>query len=113
MFTLFLEKIEGTNPASFQGVRMNDIPIVEDLVLVNIFRYDIDLVDGAMIGGLARRSVGKHDNTVRLLRYNSHICYAFDINVLFKAYHCPSCDTFFNRAPNLERNLTTCSETVI
>ena len=113
IFTLFLDKIGGTNPAGFQGIRMNDNPIVEELVLVNIFRYDIDLVDGAIIGGLARGSVRKHDNTVRLLRYNSHICYVSDINVLFKAYRCPSCDTFFNRAPNLERNLTTCNETVI
>ena len=34
------------------------------------------------------------------------------INVLFKPYRCPSCDTFSNRAPNLERHLPTCSERV-
>ena len=55
MFTLFLGKIGETNPASFQDVCMNDIPIVEDLVQVNIFLYDIDFDDGPMIGELARR----------------------------------------------------------
>ena len=81
---------------------MNDIPIVEDLVQMNNFLCDIDFVDRAMIGELARRSVVKHTSTVRLLRYTSHIFYVFDINVLFKAYCCPSCDTSFNRAPELE-----------
>ena len=110
LFTLFLE-INRTNPASFQGVCMNDILFVEDLVQVNIFLYDVDFVDGAMIGELARRSVGKHSNTVGLLRYNSPIRYVFDINEHFKAYRCPSCDTF-NTAPNLERHLTTFSDRV-
>ena len=109
--SLFLEKIRGTNLASFQGVCMNDIPIVEDLVQVNIFLYDIDFVDGAMIGELAR-SVGKHSDTVRLLCYSSHICYVFDIDVFFIAYRCPSCNTFLNRAQNLKRHLTNCSEGV-
>ena len=101
LFTLFLGKNRGTNPASFQGNCLNDILIVEDLVQVNIFPYDIDFDDGAMLGELARRSVSKHSNTVRLLRYYSHICYFFDMKVLFKAYRCPSCDTFFNRSSNL------------
>ena len=42
----------------------------------------------------------------------SHNCYVLDINVLFRAYRCPSCDTFLNRAPYLERHLITCSERV-
>ena len=112
IFTLFLQKIGRINAASFQGVCMDEIPIKEELVRMNIFLYYIDFVDAAMIGELARRSVGKHCNTVRLLRYNSQICYVFDINVLLKAYSCPTFDTFFNRAPNLERHLTTCSKRV-
>ena len=91
---------------------MGDRPIVEELVQVNIFPYDIDFVDWAMIGELARRSVGNHSNIVRLLRYNSHICYVFDINVLFEAYRCSSCGILSNSAPNLELQLTTSSERV-
>ena len=36
---------------------MNDIPIVEDLLTLNILLYDIDIVDGNIVGELARRSV--------------------------------------------------------
>ena len=35
-----------------------------------------------------------------------------NINAVFQAFRCPNCDTFFNRAFNLERHLTTCSKRV-
>ena len=91
---------------------MNDIPIVEYLLTLNILLYDIDIVDGNIIRELARRSVQKNDNTVRLLRYNNHICYVSNIKAVFQSFRCPNCDTFFNRTFNLERHLTTCSERV-
>ena len=91
---------------------MNDIPTVEDLLTLNIVLYDIDFVDGYIIGKLARRSVQKHGNTVRLLRYNNHICYVSNNNAVVQASRCPNCDIFFNRTFNLERHLTTCSERV-
>ena len=47
---------------------MNDIPIVENLLSLNILLYESDFVDGNIVGELARRSVQKHENTVRLLR---------------------------------------------
>ena len=96
----------------FQGVHMNDIPFVEDLLTLNIVLYDIDIVDGNIIGELARRSVQKYENTVRLLRYNNHICYVNNMNPVFQSFRCPNCDTFFNRTFNLERHLTICSERV-
>ena len=96
----------------FQGVHMNDIPIVKDLLNLNILLYDIDIVDGNIICELARRSVEKYENNVRLLRYNNHICYVNNINAVFQSFRCPNCDTFFNRTFNLERHLTTCSERV-
>ena len=74
--------------------------------------YDIDIVDGNIIGELARRSLQKYNNTVRLLRYNSHGCYVSNINAVFRAFRCPNCDTFFNRTFNLERHFTTFSERV-
>ena len=75
LFILFIDKMDGLNPNQFQGVHMNDIPIVEDLLTLNIVLYDIDYVDGNIIGKLARRSLQKYENTVRLLRYNNHINY--------------------------------------
>ena len=104
--------MDGLTPSQFQGVHMNDIPTVEDLLTLNILLYDIDIVDGNIIGELARRSMQKNNNTVRLLRYNVHICCVSNLNAVFQAFRCPNCDNFFNRAFNLERHLTTCSERV-
>ena len=112
IFNSFINKMDGLSPNQLKGVHMNDIPIVEDLLALNILLYDIDIVDGNIIGELARRSVQKYDNTVRLLRYNKHICYVSNINAVFQSFCCPNCDTFFNRTFNLERHLTTCSERV-
>ena len=65
-----------------------------------------------MTGELARRSVGKHCNTVRLLIYHSPICYVSNSNALFKAYRCLSCDHLINKVGNLERDWITCPERV-
>ena len=91
---------------------MNDIPIVEDLPTLNFLLYDIDMADGNIIGERERRSEQKYENTVRLLRYNNHICYVNNINSIYQSFRCPNCDTFLNRTFNLERHLTTCSERV-
>ena len=74
---------------------MNDIPIVEDLLTLNILLHDIYIVDGNIIVELARRCVQKYENTVRLLRYNNHICHVNNINAVFQSFRCPNCDTFF------------------
>ena len=47
-----------------------------------------------LIGELTRRGIAEFPDTVHLIRYNSQICYVYDIIVLFKAYLCPSCDFF-------------------
>ena len=102
--------MDGLSPNQFKVVHMNIIPIVEDLLTLNILLYDIDIVDGDIIGELAGRSVKEYDNTVRLLRYNNHIRYVSNINAVFQSSRCPKCDTFSSRTYNLERHLTTCSE---
>ena len=112
LFNLFINKMVGLSPNQFQGVHMIDIPTVEDLLTLNILLYDIDIVDGKIIGELARRCVQKYENTVRLLRYNNHVCYLNNFNAVLQVFRCSNCDTFFNRNFNLERHLTTCSERV-
>ena len=59
---------------------MNEIPMVEDLVVINLLLYGFDFVEGYIIGQFTRRSVQKHKNTIRLLRYNNHKCYVSNIN---------------------------------
>ena len=110
IFNLFLNNGEDGDVSNFQGVHLNGIPKVEDLLQLNIFLYDIDFVDGELIGELCRRSIQKYENSVKLLRYNNHICYVNNINVLFKAFRCTTCDTFFSKTGNLERHLVTSSD---
>ena len=112
LFNLFINKKDGLSPNQFQGVHMNDIPTVEDLLALNILLYVIDFVDGNIVGELASPSVQNYENIVRLLRYNNHRCYVNNINAVFQSFRCPNCDTFFSRTFNLERHLTTCSESV-
>ena len=47
--------MDGLSPIQFQGVHMNDIPTVDDLLTVNILLYDIDIVDGNIVGENARQ----------------------------------------------------------
>ena len=82
------------------------------MLQLNIFIYDIDFVDGELIGELARRSIEKIKKSVKILRYNNHICYVNNINALFKSFRCTTCDTFFSKTGNLERHLLTCSDCV-
>ena len=112
LFNLFLVNSTNPDPSKFQGVCMDDIPSVEDLVGINIFIYVIDLIDGAMVGELARRSIKKYEKNVQLIPYNSPICYVDNISALFKAFHCPTCDTYFQKTGNLELHLVRCSERV-
>ena len=112
IFNLFLNNCGEGDPSKFQGVHMTDIPKDEDLMQLNIFLYDIDFVDGELIGELCRRSIQKCEKGVKLLRYNNHICYVNNINALFKAFRCTTSDTFFSKTGNLERHLVTCSDLV-
>ena len=112
IFIIFIIKKVGLSVDQFRAVHTNDIPFVEDLLTLNLVLYDVDIVDGNIIGELVRRTLQKYNNTVRLLRYNNHICYVSNINAVFQAFRCPNCDTLFNRTFNLDRHLTTCSKRV-
>ena len=47
---------------------MNDIPIVENLLALNILMFDVDIVDGNNVGELGTQNVHKNEFTVRLLK---------------------------------------------
>ena len=101
VFNLFINNLDELSPNQCQGVHMNYIHTVADLLTLNILLYDIDMVDGNIMGELARRSAQKYENILRLLRYNNHICYVNNINAVVQSSRCPNCDTFFKRTFNL------------
>ena len=75
---------------------MTDNPKVEEMLQLNIFLYDIELVDGELIVELCR-SIQKYEKSVKILRYDNHICYVNNINALLKAFRCTACDTLFSK----------------
>ena len=111
-FNLFLNNNGEGDPSKFHGVHMTDIPKVEEMLQLNIFLYYIDFVDGELIGELCRSSIQKYEKSVKLLRFNNHICYVNNINALFKTFGCTTCETFFSKTGNLEQHLVSCSHRV-
>ena len=109
---LFLNNNEEGDVSTFQGVHLNDIPKVEDLLQLDIFLYHFDFVDGELIGELCRRSIQKYENIFKLSRYNNHTCYVNKVNALFKAFRCTTCDTISSKTGNLGRHLVTCSDCI-
>ena len=68
--------MEGLKVNPFQRVHLNNLLVVKEIVINSNLLYDIDIVNGNIIGALARQSLKKYkQNTVQLLRYNNHICY--------------------------------------
>ena len=46
------------------------------------------------------------------MRYNNHICYVDDINMFFKRFLCPNCDTFNSCAGNFHRQVKCCKDRI-
>ena len=111
IFKAFLEK-SGRDPKQFCGVFMDNLPIVEDAVEKNIFIYDIEIEDGDFLGNLARRSIGKYEKTVKLLRYNNHIIFVKNTDNFFKCFRFPTCDTVFNLSQNFNKQLLRCKDQI-
>ena len=57
LFNFFIKKMDELSAEQFQGVQLNNILFVEHLLFLNIVLYDIVILDGNIIGELARRSV--------------------------------------------------------
>ena len=92
------------HPSKFQSVHMTDIPKVEEMLQLNIFLYDIDFVDGELIGELARKSIQKFEKSAKPSRYNNHICYISNMNSFFKSFRYSTGDTIFSKPGNLDRH---------
>ena len=98
-FASFMSRMERLSPSQFQGVHMNDYPILEALLWIDNLLSDIKIVEGNILRELVWRSVQKHENNVRVLRYNNPICYMSNINAVFQSFRCPHCVTFSTEHP--------------
>ena len=109
-FISFRNILDVLSPNQFKRVHTNDIPVNDYLLTLNTLLYDIDLVDGNIIGGTHRQRVLNYGKTVEILRYNNHICSVSNKIAVFQSFRCPTCDNFCQRTLNFERNLTKCCE---
>ena len=107
-----LQNMEDVDADEWQSVFKYDIQTLDDLTEISIFLYDIGIVDVALVGELATRSIEKSFTTVRLLRYNNQFCYVSIINALLKTYRCPTRKQFNNRTGKPKIHLATCHERV-
>ena len=88
--------------ATFQGVCLNDKQTAEETLGINNILYDVDTVYEYFVCELVRWSLQKHSSTVRLLRYNSHIYYVANIQALFNALGCWTCECYFRQPIKLK-----------
>ena len=99
------------DPKHFRGVSVEDLPVVQEILQRDIFIYDFGIQEGEYAGELARRSIGRFDKTVKLLRFNNHIIHTNDIDS-FKCFRCPSCDTFSHKYDHFNQHLLRCKDRV-
>ena len=82
--------MSGYDLKNFCGASAEDLPVVKEIVERNIFIYDFDIQEGEYVGELARRSIGRFGQTVKLLRFNHHIVHRNDIDSCFESFQRPS-----------------------
>ena len=112
LFFAFLRET-GKDARNFRGVKMTEIPYVEQITKVNIQIYQVEKDnDDKLVGSLTRRSINCFDETVSLIQCGKHVCYVENINTVLSTFRCENCSKFFDRQNNLSRHLLTCSEKV-
>ena len=81
--------------AEFQGVTLESVNDIEELTELNINIYDMELDNEKLIVVLSHRSINEYSKSIKLLRYQNHICYTKDINAVFNPFHCDNCNNCF------------------
>ena len=74
------------SPHQTEGVHMNDIPVFEGLITLNIVLCDIDIVEENVIGEVARQKLQKCRKSELVLRKKNHIFYVIKIYALFQPF---------------------------
>ena len=101
-FHLYMKEKRKVESATFQGVCLNDKQTAEETLGINNILHDVDTVDGYFVDELVRWSLQNHSGTVSLLRYNSHNYYVANIQALFNAFRCWTCECYFCQPIKLE-----------
>ena len=93
-FSFFFTEFGSCKPNQFGSVHENNLPIVEVFVCLNISIFEIEIVDGKLIGELIRWSLQNYGNDVCLLRFNIQKCHVTIIDAVFSvSFHVASSTT--------------------
>ena len=89
----------------FEGVVIDELPKVESVFEVNIVVYNLREESAQLV----RRSLGKHDNTMYVNLYESHLSYIQDMKSYSHSYMCSKCENSLWKYPSLlKRHELTC-----
>ena len=72
-FILITKTRDGLSPNQFEGVHMNNILVLKDMLTPNLLLRDIDTVDENSIRELGKRSVQKYGKTVGVHRQQPYL----------------------------------------
>ena len=89
-YSLCIKESDGLGLRHFQAVYLNNNPVVEDLLTLNIPLQNTDNGRGTKTENVPGEVCRK--NNGRLLRYNNHICYGRNNNSVFQSFRCCKCD---------------------
>ena len=112
IYNSFKVRMDWRSPIQFERVHMNNFPSAEDLITLNILLHDMDIVEITVLDNLVNDFRGNTNNTVWLLRYNNHICFFINIDLVLFCFCWFNCDNFFKTTFILERTLSACSKRV-
>ena len=91
---------------SFNGVKMEQIPLLEDCFKVNIYMYQMQPDGSCNTKYVSSSCNGKH---VDLHVYNEHVNLITDLMTFSRTYRCQICERAFDRSDSLKKHITTCS----
>ena len=96
-----------TNPDTFTGVTLHDIPLLEKIFDIRVTVYTLDKVSKATI---VHQSFSKSKVHLDLCLVNNHFCYISDVSQFTKCFCCQTCSQAFRTKYNLLRHKTSCAK---
>ena len=97
--------------SDFPGVKLDELPAIEDKLEINIMVYKlINNDDQDNIVHLVQRSQMKYKSTMYLNLFDRHFSYIKDMKLYSNSYQCRTCDKLWPNAYLLQRHEQTCDD---
>lgn len=107
----FAEKLcerMGYDPASFKGMSLDDLTLVEKEFDLQIWVYSLSKKSDLIQAKLVRRSATKHIERMNLDLHDGHFSFICDLNLYSSNFPCSKCGQISKCAFNSQRHERTC-----